>query len=58
MRREQGIISKKYVDPDVDLLQGRGTVHAWIIFRLAEMYLNYAEAMNEHTALLMTIITE
>ncbi|MCX4333827.1 MAG: RagB/SusD family nutrient uptake outer membrane protein [Bacteroidales bacterium] len=42
-----GYYLKKYVDPDVDLLQGRGTVHAWIIFRLAEMYLNYAEAMNE-----------
>lgn len=42
-----GYYLKKYVNPDVDLLQGRGTVHAWIIFRLAEMYLNYAEAMNE-----------
>lgn len=42
-----GYYLRKYVDPDVNLLQGRGTVHAWIIFRLAEMYLNYAEAMNE-----------
>lgn len=42
-----GYYLRKYVDPDVDLLQNRGTVHAWIIFRLAEMYLNYAEAMNE-----------
>lgn len=42
-----GYYLKKYVDPEVNLLQGRGTVHAWIIFRLAEMYLNYAEAMNE-----------
>ena len=42
-----GYYLKKYVDPSVDLLQGRGTSHAWIIFRFAEMYLNYAEAMNE-----------
>lgn len=42
-----GYYLRKYVDPEVNLLQGRGTVHAWIIFRLAEMYLNYAEAMNE-----------
>lgn len=42
-----GYYLRKYVDPDCDLLLGRGTVHAWIIFRLAEMYLNYAEAMNE-----------
>lgn len=42
-----GYYLKKYVNPDADLLQGRGTIHAWIIFRLAEMYLNYAEAMNE-----------
>lgn len=42
-----GYYLRKYVDPNVDLINGRGTVHAWIIFRLAEMYLNYAEAMNE-----------
>ena len=42
-----GYYLRKYVDQDVDLLQGRGTVHAWVIFRLAEIYLNYAEAMNE-----------
>ncbi len=42
-----GYYLRKYVDPEVNLLQGRGTVHAWIIFRLAEIYLNYAEAMNE-----------
>lgn len=42
-----GYYLRKYVDPDVDLMQGRGTIHAWILFRLSEMYLNYAEAMNE-----------
>ena len=42
-----GYYLKKYVDPNVDLIQGKGTNHSWIIFRFAEMYLNYAEAMNE-----------
>ena len=42
-----GYYLKKYVDPNVDLVQNRGTNHSWIIFRFAEMYLNYAEAMNE-----------
>lgn len=42
-----GYYLKKYVDPNVDLVQSRGTNHSWIIFRFAEMYLNYAEAMNE-----------
>ena len=27
-----GYYLRKYVDPEVNLLQGRGTVHAWIIF--------------------------
>jgi len=36
----------KYIDPDLDLLQGYTSVHTWVIFRLAEMYLNYAEAVN------------
>lgn len=42
-----GYYLKKYVDPSVDLVQNRGTNHSWIIFRFAEMFLNYAEAMNE-----------
>ncbi len=37
----------KYVDPDLDLLQNRTSVHTWILIRLAEIYLNYAEALNE-----------
>lgn len=42
-----GYYINKYIDPDLDLLQGYTSVHTWIIFRLAEMYLNYAEAVNE-----------
>ncbi len=36
----------KYVDPNVNLLTGTTSVHSWIFIRLAEMYLNYAEALN------------
>ncbi len=42
-----GYYTYKYIDPDLDLLQNRTSVHTWIIFRLAEVYLNYAEALNE-----------
>lgn len=42
-----GYYLKKYVDENLDLLQNRTSVHTWILFRLAEIYLNYAEAMNE-----------
>ncbi|MGV8090445.1 MAG: RagB/SusD family nutrient uptake outer membrane protein [Mangrovibacterium sp.] len=38
----------KYVDPELDLLQARTSVHHWTLFRLAEIYLNYAEALNEY----------
>ena len=37
----------KYVDPKLKLLQGQSAIHSWIIIRLGEIYLNYAEAMNE-----------
>lgn len=37
----------KYVDPNLNLLQGQSAIHSWIIIRLGEIYLNYAEAMNE-----------
>lgn len=42
-----GYYLKKHVDENLDLLQNRTSVHSWILFRLAEVYLNYAEAMNE-----------
>lgn len=37
----------KYIDPNLDLLQNRTSVHHWAIFRYAEILLNFAEAMNE-----------
>ncbi|GAA0549328.1 RagB/SusD family nutrient uptake outer membrane protein [Chitinophaga japonensis] len=42
-----GYYLKKYMDENLDLVQNKASVHTWIYFRLAEMYLNYAEAMNE-----------
>lgn len=42
-----GYYLKKYVDENLDLLLNKTSVHTWILFRLGEIYLNYAEAMNE-----------
>ena len=42
-----GYYLKKLLDPTVDLRQGNTNSkrHSWIIFRLGEFYLNYAEAL-------------
>lgn len=42
-----GYYLKKYLDPSIDLRPGTSNEkrHSWITFRLAEFYLNYAEAM-------------
>ena len=37
----------KYIDPELNLLEGRTSVHTWVLIRLAEVYLNYIEALNE-----------
>lgn len=42
-----GYYIRKYVDPNLDLLLGQTSIHSWILIRLGEIYLNYAEAMNE-----------
>ncbi|MBE0655309.1 MAG: RagB/SusD family nutrient uptake outer membrane protein, partial [Bacteroidales bacterium] len=42
-----GYYLKKFVDPSVGLDKGTTVRKPWIIFRFAEAYLNYAEAMNE-----------
>ena len=47
MATKTGYYLKKYVDENIDLLTGTSSVHSWIIFRLSEIYLNYAEALNE-----------
>lgn len=42
-----GYLMRKYSDESVNIPQGRWTLKAWIFFRLGEIYLNYAEALNE-----------
>ncbi len=42
-----GYYLRKMVDESLDLLQNRSSYHCWPIFRLAEIYLNGAEALNE-----------
>jgi hypothetical protein len=42
-----GYYLKKFLDPTVDLDKGTTVRKPWIIFRFAEAYLNYAEALNE-----------
>ncbi len=43
-----GYYMLKYVNPTLDLLLDKTSVHSWVYFRLAEIYLNYAEALNEY----------
>ncbi len=43
-----GYYLRKYVNPNLSLIEGRSSVHTWILIRLAEIYLNYAEALNEY----------
>jgi hypothetical protein len=42
-----GYYLKKFVDSSVDLDKGSTIRKPWILFRFAEAYLNYAEAINE-----------
>lgn len=43
-----GYLMRKFLDESgVDLISGKYTNKAWIYFRLGELYLNYAEALNE-----------
>lgn len=42
-----GYYLKKYVNGALNVVNGESSDHNWIIFRLAEFYLNYAEALNE-----------
>lgn len=43
-----GYYLRKYVNEDLNLVTGQTSTHSWIIFRLSELYLNYAEALNEY----------
>lgn len=38
---------RKYVNDGLSLEQNTSSVHVWLLFRYAEVLLNYAEAMNE-----------
>jgi hypothetical protein len=42
-----GYYLRKYQIESINLNNGNTGVHAWIIFRYPEIYLNYAEALNE-----------
>jgi hypothetical protein len=42
-----GYYLKKYVDETLNLATGQTSAKQWIYFRLSDIYLNYAEAMNE-----------
>lgn len=42
-----GYYLKKFINQNLDLLKGDKSVHTWVFIRLAEIYLNYAEALNE-----------
>lgn len=42
-----GYYLRKYVNADLNLVTNQTSTHSWVIFRLAELYLNYAEALNE-----------
>lgn len=44
-----GYYLRKYVNETINLSTGQTAAHSWIYFRLAEIYLNYAEALNEYS---------
>ncbi len=43
-----GYYLKKHVVPNVDIYNSKTAAHTWPLIRLAEVYLNYAEALNEY----------
>ncbi|WP_207434809.1 RagB/SusD family nutrient uptake outer membrane protein [Sabulibacter ruber] len=42
-----GYLMRKMVDPNSVTFQDRFALRSWIFFRVGELYLNYAEALNE-----------
>jgi hypothetical protein len=42
-----GYYLKKFLAPNLNLVEGGSTDHIWPLYRYAEVLLNYAEAMNE-----------
>ena len=45
-----GYYLQKLVDPTLDLVLNRTSVHSWPLFRISEIYLNYVEALNEYNS--------
>lgn len=43
-----GYYLKKYLSEFSDITVNATSIHSWILLRLPEMYLNYAEALNEY----------
>ena len=43
-----GYYLKKYLDENINLLTNTVSVHSWSLIRLADVYLWYAEALNEY----------
>ncbi len=43
-----GYYLKKHVNENLNLLLNTASVQSWNLFRLGEIYLNYAEALNEY----------
>ncbi len=43
-----GYYIKKFINTSLDLTRDQKAIHTWIYFRLAEIYLNYIEALNEY----------
>ncbi len=44
-----GYYLRKYLNESVNLTNNTAAIHSWIYIRLAEIYLNYAEALNEYS---------
>lgn len=42
-----GYYLKKFLNPNLNLIEGGNADHVWPVYRYAEVLLNYAEAMNE-----------
>lgn len=52
-----GYYLKKHVVQNVDIYNDKTAAHTWPLIRLAEVYLNYAEALNEYNPGNNAIIT-
>lgn len=44
-----GYYIRKFMDEGLDLSQDRKSYHIWSLIRISEVYLNYAEALNEYS---------